>query len=66
MLVKSRIGNDRLLEAGRAKADRVVKFISQLKHSTGEWAGKKFELMGWQEELVRRFYGTLNPGDQAI
>jgi phage terminase large subunit-like protein len=61
MLVKSRIGNDRLLEAGRAKADRVVKFITQLKHSTGEWAGRKFELMDWQEQLVRRFYGTLNP-----
>jgi len=60
--IKSRIGKSRLREAGRVKADRAVKFISQLKHSTGEWAGKTFNLMPWQEnEIIRPFYGTLNP-----
>lgn len=62
VVVKSRIGKTRLREAGREKADRAVKFISQLKHSTGEWAGKPFTLMPWQEnEIIRPFYGTLNP-----
>jgi len=61
VLIKSRLGKRRLLENGRAKADRAVRFINTLKHSTGQWAGKPFILMDWQEELIRRFYGTLNP-----
>jgi len=61
MLVKSQIGKDRLREEGNSRADRVVRFISHLKHSTGEWAGKPFNLMDWQEEIIRRLYGTLNP-----
>ena len=60
VLIKSRLGKGRLLENGRAKADRAVNFISTLKHSVGQWAGKPFILMPWQDELIRRFYGTLN------
>ena len=60
-LTKSRIGKDRLAAAGKVKADRVVNFISNLKHSTGEWAGKPFTLLPWQEKIIRKLYGTLNP-----
>lgn len=61
VVVKSRIGKEKLREVGNERADRVVRFISHLKHSTGEWAGKPFNLMPWQEEIIRRLYGTLNP-----
>ena len=61
VLVKSRLGKDNLLKAGREKADQAVKFISTLKHSSGQWAGKPFVLMPWQEKLIRQFYGTFNP-----
>jgi phage terminase large subunit-like protein len=41
---------------------RAVAFIESLKHSTGEWAGKHFELMPWQrDEIIRPLFGTLNP-----
>lgn len=43
-------------------ADRAVAFFSNLKHSTGEFAGKPFTLMPWQEkEIIRPLFGTLNP-----
>jgi phage terminase large subunit-like protein len=43
-------------------ADRAVKFFHLLKHSTGEYAGKAFDLMPWQEnEIIRPLFGTLNP-----
>ena len=61
VVVRSRIGKEKLREVGSERADRVVRFISHLKHSTGEWAGKPFNLMPWQEEIIRRLYGTLNP-----
>jgi phage terminase large subunit-like protein len=43
-------------------AARATGFIEALKHSTGEWAGKHFELMPWQrDEIIRPLFGTLNP-----
>jgi len=45
----------------KATADRAVLFFKQLKHSTGEYAGKAFELMPWQEnQIIRPLFGTLN------
>ncbi len=42
-------------------ADKAVFFFSRLKHSTGEYAGKPFFLMPWQEnEIIRPLFGTLN------
>lgn len=32
-------------------ADRAVAFISALKHTKGEWHGKNFELLPWQEKV---------------
>ena len=43
-----------------ARADHAVNFIEQLKHTKGEWAGKRFKLMDWQKDIVRQLFGTLN------
>ncbi len=40
-------------------ADRAVSFISALKHTKGEWAGKPFRLFPWQEKIIRDVFGTL-------
>jgi len=40
-------------------ADRVVTFIAQLKHTKGEWLGKPFILLPWQEEIVRTIFGVI-------
>jgi len=42
-----------------AKADRAVKFIQELKHTKGVWHGKPFELLPWQEQLIRDIFGTV-------
>ncbi|QSX09547.1 terminase large subunit [Alkalibacter rhizosphaerae] len=43
----------------KAKADRVVAFIENLKHTKGKWAGKKFHLLPWQEQIVRDLFGIV-------
>lgn len=43
----------------RRAADRAVLFINQLKHTKGEWFGKNFYLLPWQEKIVRDIFGTL-------
>lgn len=40
-------------------ADRAVTFISNLKHTKGKWAGKNFELLPWQEQIVRDLFGIV-------
>ena len=40
-------------------ADRVVYFISHLKHTKGRWAGQYFKLLPWQEKIIRDVFGTL-------
>lgn len=42
------------------RADFAVKFISMLKHTTGEWYGKPFRLMPWQEKIVRDIFGIVD------
>lgn len=42
-------------------ADRAVTFISLLKHTKGEWYGRPFELIDWQEQIVRDLFGILKP-----
>ncbi len=46
-----------------AAADRVVNFFHRLlRHSTGEWAGKPFQLLSWQEQsLIRPLFGWKRP-----
>jgi phage terminase large subunit-like protein len=38
-------------------ADIAVAFISQLNHPGAEWYGEPFELMPWQETLIRNVFG---------
>ena len=43
----------------KAKADRAVKFIENLRHTKAKWGGKRFWLLPWQETLVRDIFGTV-------
>lgn len=45
----------------KAAADRAVAFIQCLSHTKGVWAGKPFELMEWQEQIIRDVFGILKP-----
>ena len=36
-------------------------FIENLCHTKGTWAGKPFELINWQEQIIRDLFGTLKP-----
>ena len=43
----------------KAAADYAVAFIESLCHTKGTWAGKPFELIDWQEQIIRTIYGTV-------
>ncbi|MBQ5376311.1 MAG: terminase large subunit [Lachnospiraceae bacterium] len=45
----------------KAKADRAVKFIENLCHTKGKWAGRRFWLLPWQEQLIRDIFGIVKP-----
>ncbi|SDN09288.1 Phage terminase-like protein, large subunit, contains N-terminal HTH domain [Acetanaerobacterium elongatum] len=45
----------------KSAADRTVAFIEALCHTKGTWAGKPFELIDWQEQIIRDIFGTLKP-----
>lgn len=40
-------------------ADFAVDFIECLCHTKGTWAGKKFELIDWQEQIIRDLFGIV-------
>lgn len=42
-----------------AKAQRAVEFIRCLKHTKGRWRGQPFELLPWQETIIRDVFGTV-------
>ena len=42
-----------------AAADIVVTFIESLKHTKGEFHNQPFELIDWQEQIIRDIFGTL-------
>lgn len=42
-------------------ADYAVAFIEALCHTKGTWAGKPFELIDWQEQIIRDVFGTIKP-----
>ena len=42
-------------------ADYAVNFIECLSHTKGKWSGKPFELIDWQEQIIRDIFGTLKP-----
>lgn len=41
------------------KADRAVRFIEMLPHTKGEWEGKPFWLLPWQERIIRDIFGVV-------
>ena len=42
-------------------ADLAVMLIESLCHTKGTWAGKPFELIDWQEQIIRDLFGVLKP-----
>ena len=42
-------------------ADYAVNFIQCLSHTKGTWAGKPFDLIPWQEQIIRDVFGILKP-----
>ena len=44
----------------KAKADRAVTFIENLKHTKGKWDGKPFWLLPWQEQIIRDIFGIVD------
>ena len=45
----------------KAAADYAVHFIEYLRHTKGTWAGQPFELIDWQERIIRDVFGILKP-----
>jgi len=44
----------------QAKADHACDFFPRfLRHTKGRWAGKKFDLLPWQTELISKLFGTV-------
>ena len=43
----------------KAKADRAVAFVENLRHTKGKWSGKRFWLLPWQERIVRDIFGII-------
>ena len=46
------------LRYSQAAVDQVLGFFRLLVYGQNEWAGKPFELLPWQEEFIREFYGV--------
>lgn len=44
----------------QALADRAVRFIENLKHTKGKWAGTPFWLLPWQERIIRDVFGVVD------
>jgi phage terminase large subunit-like protein len=42
-------------------ADYAVAFIQALRHTSGIWDGRPFELIDWQEQIIRDVFGVLKP-----
>lgn len=41
------------------KAQHAVSFINCLKHTKGQWRGVAFDLLPWQDKIIREIYGTV-------
>jgi len=42
-----------------AKAQHAVSFINCLKHTKGQWRGVPFELLSWQDKIIRDIFGKV-------
>lgn len=45
----------------KSAADYAVNFIQCLCHTKGTWAGEPFELIDWQEQIIRDLFGIIKP-----
>ena len=43
----------------KEEADFAVAFIENLKHTKGTWYDEPFELIDWQEQIIRDIFGTI-------
>ncbi len=41
------------------KAQHAVNFINCLKHTKGQWRGVPFDLLPWQDQIIRDLFGTV-------
>src|SRR5690606_35220460 len=41
------------------KAQHAVNFINCLKHTKGQWRGVPFDLLPWQDKIIRDVFGTV-------
>ena len=48
------------------KARRVTGFIACLRHTMGEFHGKPFKLLPWQEKIIRDVFGTVRDDDPTM
>lgn len=48
------------------KARRVIRFIECLRHTKGEFHGKPFKLLPWQEKIIRDVFGTVRDEDPSM
>lgn len=46
------------LRYSQAAVDHVLDFFSLLVFGQNEWAGQPFELLEWEKDLIRKFYGV--------
>ena len=46
------------LRYSQESVDRVFRFFGLLVFGQNEWAGQPFELLPWQEQIIREFYGV--------
>lgn len=44
----------------QSRAERAVKFIENLRHTKGKWAGMRFWLLPWQEQIIRDIFGIVD------
>jgi phage terminase large subunit-like protein len=45
----------------KERADHAVEFIKLLCHTKGEWSGKRFSPLPWQEQIIRDIFGVIKP-----
>ena len=48
------------------KANRVRRFIECLKHTKGEFHGKPFKLLPWQDKIISDVFGTVRDDDPTM
>jgi len=45
--------------------DSAVAFVERLKHHKGRWKGMPFELIDWQEQIIRDLFGIVSKSDEC-